>query len=440
MAALWSYNQFLSIPNGKRFTDREMMNNKNNLRINANRFLTDFAELGSIGATPEGGANRPSFSDAHILTLAWFRRYTEQAGLTFHCDQAGNFSARLSCGRADAPTLMIGSHLDSVYNGGRFDGALGVMSGLEALQSIKDAALRLPFNLEVIAFTDEEGTLVGMLGSKAVTGIYHAGLLEQGTVSKDIILAALEKGGIDAEQIGAARRDPHSIFGYLELHIEQGPRLQRQGCQIGVVTGIVGMCALRITYTGKANHAGTTGMHDRQDAGLGASSYNLAAHQMVLERFPGCVVTIGQMQYKPGGINIVPAQAIFSVDYRSIDPVQLNELEHALIELAGQQASAYHLTAQVEKTLRHEPALMDETFLQAIEKGANTLGLSNIRMPSGAGHDAQNMASICPSGMLFVPSQDGISHSPFERSSDADCVNGANVVLQAVLNLAANPQ
>jgi len=261
-------------------------------------------------------------------------------------------------------------------------------------------------------------------------------LLDQGTVDRDTILAALKKGGIDVQQIGSAGRDPKTLLGYLELHIEQGSRLYREQKQIGVVTGIVGMCALRITYTGKANHAGTTGLDDRQDAGLGASAYNLAARQMVLEKFPGCVVTVGKMHFTPGGVNIIPAEATFSVDYRSINLKQLDELENALIDLAGDQAKAYRLGVKVEKTLRHEPAMMDAGFRTAIEKSAQVLALSAISMPSGAGHDAQTMAAVCPSGMIFVPSQEGISHSPFERTPDTDCVNGANVLLQTVINLA----
>ncbi len=406
------------------------------LRINEKRFLEDFATLSHFGATPNGGVDRPSFSDAHLQTLAWFHQYAAGMGLTAHVDAAGNHSIRLNCAGENAPVLLMGSHLDSVFDGGRFDGALGVMCALEVLHTLKDAAISLPFNVEAASFTDEEGTLVGMLGSKALIGEYHPTLLEQGTVSKDLILAAFQKGGLDPETFVDAKRDPRSLYGYLELHIEQGTRLHREQIQIGVVSGIVGMCALRVIYTGKANHAGTTGMLHRQDAGLGASAYNLTARKMVLEKYPGCVVTVGKMRFLPGGVNIIPAQAEFSVDYRSIDRAQLDALEADLIQLAKTLAEEYGLGVQVERTLRHEPALMDERFRSAISASTRQLGLSAVEMPSGAGHDAQNMAVVCPCGMIFVPSQDGISHSPFERTADSDCVNGANVLLQTVLKLA----
>lgn len=406
------------------------------LKINEKRFLSDFAGLSKIGATPEGGVDRPSYSPAHLQALAWFKQYAAGMGLQAMVDPAGNHSIRLECAGPSAPVLLMGSHLDSVYDGGRFDGALGVMTALEVLHTLQDAGARLPFNVEAACFTDEEGTLVGMLGSKAVIGEYHPDLLDQGTVSREVILQAFQKGGLDVDAIGRAKRDPRSLYGYLELHIEQGERLYREQTDIGVVTGIVGMCAFRIVYTGKANHAGTTDMLHRQDAGLGASAYNLAARKMVLENYPGCVVTVGKTHFKPGGVNIIPAQAEFSVDYRSIDRTQLDALEADLIRLAHSLAEEYRLGVQIERTLRHEPALMDARFKTAILDSAQMLGLSAVEMPSGAGHDAQNMAVVCPCGMVFVPSVEGISHSPFERTTDQDCVNGANVMLQTVLKLA----
>ncbi len=413
-----------------------MMENASSLKINTGRFLSDFHALAQIGATAQGGVNRPSFSDAHLQARGWFKDEVLQAGLAFRCDEVGNHSAFLDCGSADAQTLLIGSHLDSVYQGGRFDGALGVMAALEVLRTLKETGIQLPFHLEAVDFTDEEGTLVGMLGSQALTGKFHAGVLEETIAGKAATLAALEKGGLHVERISEAARSPRSLCGYLELHIEQGSRLDAEGVQIGVVTGIVGMRAMRVTYTGRANHAGTTSMNARQDAGLGASALHMAAHQCVMEEFPECVLTVGQMSFKPGGVNIIPAEAVLSFDYRTIHLAELERLEKTLLILADEQAERFALEVRVEKTLAHAPALMDEGCQNAIVMAADVLGLSYVRMPSGAGHDAQNMAAICPSAMVFVPSVGGLSHCPQEYTPDEDCVNGANVLLQAVLALA----
>lgn len=408
----------------------------NKQTIDINRFLADFAELKQIGATPEGGVNRPAFSAAHLEARAWFRQKAEAAGLSIQVDPAGNHSAVLKCSKPGAPTLLIGSHLDSVYQGGAYDGALGVLSGLEALRTIKEMGKNLPFDLEVIDFSDEEGTLIGMLGSKALTGHFSEDMLAHGIAPQEKINEALDRGGLQPNQIAAARRDPNSILGYFELHIEQGPQLYNENVQIGVVTGIVGMRVLRVVFKGKANHAGTTAMDARQDAGLGASALNLSLRQRVLEDFPDCVATVGQMQFKPGGVNIVPEEAVLSIDFRSVNAGHLDRLENEINNLAKQQADAFGLAFSIERTLQHEPALMHPDYQDSIEAAADGLQLSHIRMPSGAGHDAQNMAAICPCGMIFVPSREGVSHSPFEFTSDADCVNGANTVLQSVLHLA----
>ena len=406
------------------------------LLINRSRFLADFSELSQIGATAEGGVNRPSFSDAHLQARAWFRQKALRAGLSFHIDPAGNHSALLTSTHPAAQTLLLGSHLDSVYNGGRYDGALGVLAALEVLRTIKDAGLQPSYHLEAVDFSDEEGTLVGMLGSKAFTGKCEPGMLEQSIAGKDAVEAALHKAGLTADLLSSAQRDPQSLAGYLELHIEQGARLHRAGVKVGVVSGIVGMGVLRVTFRGKANHAGTTFMHERQDAGLGACGLTLAAHALAIEQFPDSTVTVGQMSFSPGGVNIVPAEAVLSIDFRSAHPGRLAQLESALCRLASEQAARFLLSVDVEKTLEHAPAVMDSSFQGMILEASEGLKLSTMVIPSGAGHDAQNMAAVCPCGMIFVPSIDGVSHSPAEKTSDEDCVNGANVLLHSTLRIA----
>jgi N-carbamoyl-L-amino-acid hydrolase len=407
-----------------------------NLQINPHRLKQDFDALAHIGATQGGGVNRPALGEAHLAARAWFRQQSIKAGLEFHIDRAGNHSARLICGGAGAPTLLLGSHLDSVLDGGRFDGALGVIAALEVLRSVQAAGLRLAVNLEAIDFTDEEGTLVGLLGSAALAGMLHASDLEKPRGGRQALLDGLARAGLSKSGLLAARRDPASLAGYLELHIEQGPRLYKAGAAIGVVTAIVGICSYHLRFLGRADHAGTTPMEDRLDASQGASAFILAARQLVLERFPGCVVNVGAAQFAPGAFNIVPARAELSLELRSADPDEFACLETALLEKAQAAAVHYGLKLEVEFLNRHAPAQMSPGVQLAIHAAAEALGLSHISLPSGAGHDAQCLASLCPAGMIFVPSREGRSHSALEFTAWEDCLNGAEVLLGAALRIA----
>ena len=251
--------------------------------------------------------DRPALGEAHLAARAWLRQRIQADGLELRLDQAGNHLAFLGCGPQGAPTLLLGSHLDSVPDGGRYDGALGVLAALEALRTVREAGLALPVNLEAIDFTDEEGTLVGLLGSSALAGHLNAEDLLSPRGGREHLLAGLERAGLSEGGLLAARRDPSRLAGYLELHIEQGPRLLQAGVQIGVVTSIVGICSYRLAFTGRADHAGTTPMRDRLDAAQGAAAFTLAVRQMVLQDFPECVANVGMCRLLPGAFNIVPA-------------------------------------------------------------------------------------------------------------------------------------
>jgi N-carbamoyl-L-amino-acid hydrolase len=408
----------------------------NNLKINPQRFRADFDELCRIGATADGGIDRPALSQAHLQARHWFHQKIVEAGLEFHQDGAGNHSAFLRCGPPKAPVLLLGSHLDSVPNGGRYDGALGVLTALEALRCVQEAGLRLPVNLEAIDFTDEEGTMVSFLGSYALAGCLTMEDLLTPRGGRAAFEDGLQRARLSHESILSVRRDPSSLAGYLELHIEQGKRLELAGKPIGVVTGIPGIASYYLTFIGRADHAGTISMEERLDAALGASAFTLAVRRILIDQFPGCYANVGQVRYKPGAFNIVPERANLSLEFRSLDPVPFDRLEEQLLHCAQEEADRFGLGLKVEFLGKHEPVVMSLLAQTAINEAAAQLGLQTLALDSRAGHDAQIIAGLCPAGMIFVSSLGGASHSPQEFTAWEDCVNGANVLLQAALRMA----
>ena len=410
------------------------------LRVDAKRMLASFNELALIGATADGGVHRPALSESHLAARKWFREEVERSGLEFRMDGAGNHSAVLKTDGRDASsrdqTLLLGSHLDSVPNGGRFDGALGVIAALEVLKTIKENGIRLKVQLEAIDFTDEEGTLVGLLGSAALTGHLYPELLQNPRGGRENLLEGMRRAGLSDESMSGAARPKESIAGYLELHIEQGKRLERAGLNIGIVSAIVGISSYRLSFLGRADHAGSTTMHDRLDASLGASAFTLAARELVMKDFPNCVVNVGKMEFMPGAFNIVPAQVDVSLEFRSADESEFDRLDAALLALAREQASGFGLELQADFRGRHKPTLMSDSVQRAFADSSTALGLTHTSLVSGAGHDGQSFNGICPMGMIFVPSVNGTSHSPHEFTKWDDCVNGANVLLQTALRLA----
>lgn len=406
------------------------------LRVDETRFRQNFEALAAIGATPEGGVHRPSLSQTHLEARNWFRKRVESLGLRFRVDGAGNHSACLDCGPPGAPTLLLGSHLDSVPNGGRFDGTLGVLAALECLCVVLQAGLRLPVNLEAIDFTDEEGTLVGLLGSSALAGALKAEHLKNPRGGRDIFEDGLRRAGLTEAGLLAAGRPTESLAGYLELHIEQGKRLVAAGAHIGIVESIIGIGSYAMTFLGRADHAGTTPMEERRDALQGASAFVTSSRQLVLEEFPGSLANVGRVLVEPGAYNIVPERVQLGLEFRSSDEGGFLALEAALLERARQDAARFNLTLEVQELMRHKPAPMHERARAAIADSARYLGLNHVSLISTAGHDAQSLAPICRAGMLFVPSEGGASHSAREFTSWEDCTNGANVLLHAVLRLA----
>ena len=410
------------------------------LRVDSDRMRADFDALAEIGATRDGGVERTTFSEAHLAARDWFLERARDAGLDARVDLAANHSAVLTAIDPNARTLLLGSHLDSVDRGGRYDGALGVISALEVVRVVKDADLELPVALEAIDFTDEEGTLVGTLGSSALAGRLSPELLAAPRGGRDVLVTEFERMGLTEAGMLAARRDPATLAGYLELHIEQGPVLERASTHIGVVTGITGASSFQVVFDGDARHAGTTPMDARRDAAVGAAAFVLGVRETVIRDFCGCVATVGSIVTEPGSFNVVPGRANLRLECRSLDAFELDALELALIAQAHSAAREFGLDVNVERVGRWDPVPTDSSVRTAFTRAAADIGLTTLELPSGAGHDAQSFAGIIPSGMVFVPSVGGISHDPSEHTAWEDCVNGANVLLGATVQLARSSQ
>ncbi len=410
------------------------------LTINAQRLLDDLADLSRIGETPEGGVNRPAFSPANQEARAWFQAQAEAAGLHFRRDGAGNLSAALPSATPSARTLLCGSHLDSVPHGGRFDGALGVLAALEALRTVKEAGLALPVHLEAISFTDEEGAHLSLLGSRAFTGHLPPAELAHPHSQPGQFAAGLGRAGLTVDSILTAFRDPASLAGFVELHIEQGKRLEEAEAALGVVTSVVGIRSFWLNFRGEAAHAGTCPVGDRQDALRGAAEFILWAQQMVIDRFQPGTMNCGIIRTAPGAFNIVPGRVKLALEFRHASQEHLDAMETTLLGLAHDAAQVHGLRLDITPLGGVEPAQFDEGVVGAIEAAADRLDLSHMRLVSFAGHDAQSLSQVTPAAMIFVPSVNGVSHNPLEHTRDEDVINGANALLHALLILAERTQ
>jgi len=405
------------------------------LRINLPRLQNDLEQLGNIGTTPDGGVWRSSFSDADMEARGWYIQRIETAGLQHWTDAAGNIYARIGEG---SPAVVAGSHLDSVPNGGRFDGALGVLAAFECLRCLKEQGMQTKLPIEAVAFTDEEGRFGGFVGSFAVIGTLS---YEEAQRRRDLrgmpLVDAMRQVGLDPTRIAEARRQPKDIKAYIELHIEQGPILESLSVPIGVVQGIVAGSRTWITFRGRADHAGTTPMTMRKDALLGAAEFSLRARELVLTEGSGTSVgTIGALELKPGGSNIVPESAFLTLDLRDISWDVLQHLLERVRILAEEIAEKWGLEVSVERMRTSEPAQMSPHLQAVIDQVARDLGHKTHWMNSGAGHDAQVLAKITEAGMIFVPSRQGRSHSPAEFTDWGHIENGANVLLNTLTRLA----
>jgi N-carbamoyl-L-amino-acid hydrolase len=394
--------------------------------------LSALAEIGAIGG---GGCARLALTDddrlGRDLVVSWMR----DLDLRVDIDEIGNVVGTWPPESTDPP-VMTGSHIDTVATGGRFDGTLGVLAGLEVLETVITSGVELGRPLAVAFFTDEEGSRFApdMLGSLVFAGGMP---LEDGLAVLAIDGAVL---GEELLRIGYAgpqpcpARPPHA---YVELHIEQGPVLEAEGVTIGAVTGVQGISWTEVTITGQSNHAGTTPMSMRHDAGYAAAEIAAFARRLATELGPPHVATVGRIELHPNLVNVVAARATLTVDLRNTDDALVAESEQRLFAFCAELAEREGVTIEHRSLARFAPVDFDEKVIALVEDIAQARGLSTKRMPSGAGHDAQMLARVCPSGMVFVPSVRGISHNPAELTADVDLEAGANVLLHVMLRLAA---
>ncbi|RUW09884.1 Zn-dependent hydrolase [Mesorhizobium sp. M1A.F.Ca.IN.020.03.1.1] len=408
------------------------------MTINADRLLGRIAELGSLGRDAQGRLVRVAASDMDKLGRDRLVGWLEEAELDVAIDRMGNiFGIWQGDAEAGQEAVMLGSHIDTVIDAGIYDGCYGVLAGLEAIETLKEAGFAPARPLVVAAFTNEEGVRYSpdMMGSL----VFAAGRdIEEALASIGTDGSVLGK---ELERIGYAGRHqpgflkPHV---YVELHVEQGPVLEREGIAIGAVENLQGISWQRITIDGVANHAGTTPMSMRQDAGVAAARViSFLADRASASPTP-TVATVGTIAFEPNAINVIPSRAIFTIDLRDPNEMHLREAEAALAAFLDDLAASAGVTIHAESLARFEPVTFDAGIVSLIEDGARAAGLSCRRMTSGAGHDAQMIARIAPSAMIFVPSRGGISHSPDEFTAADELVAGANVLLGVAARLAAD--
>jgi len=406
-----------------------------NLRIDGERLRRDLEDLGRIGRDENGGVSRPSFSPADLEARAWLRKKIEEAGLCYRQDGAGNQFGRLECA---GKTVMAGSHIDTVPNGGMFDGAAGVLAALEAARRILEEKVPLKKALEIASFTDEEGNLVGdFLGSRAFMGLLDENEVRNGRTSFGVPFRdVLKSTAFTVEGILAAGKDRPALEAYVELHIEQGPVLEDEGVPIGVVERIAGKHYRRCAFVGESGHAGTTPLELRHDAFLGLADLALRATQLVATKHYGSVLTVGKAALHPGSFSVIPGRADFTLEFRSASPESMAAIERDVFALAEDIAATRGLAFVSKVVDKTAPVTVAPRLTALIEEECRSLGYPSMRLTSGAGHDAQILAGACDSGMIFIPSPDGVSHAPGERVDWDDLEKGANLLLRTLARLA----
>ncbi|UCE43202.1 MAG: Zn-dependent hydrolase [Candidatus Aminicenantes bacterium] len=404
------------------------------IRINLDRLIKDIEELGLVGRDSKGGISRPSLSAADLEAREWLKDRISDAGLQLRQDGAGNIFGRLE---GTGKTIMAGSHIDTVINGGMFDGSIGVLSALECLRRIQEEGVERIKPLEVAAFTDEEGNLVGdYLGSRSFIAPPSRELLETGKTQFGIPFADILKNTeFSIESIIEAHKQRPDIETFLEIHIEQGPVLETENKQIGIVEVIAGKKYWVCQFLGEASHGGTTPFELRHDALLGLADFALKSTQYVATHHYGSMLTIGRVQVHPGAFSIVPGEVDFSLDFRSTSKQTLEDLEKTLVSLANDVASTRGLQFSSRVVDQVNPVFIPETITNLMKDECDRLGYESVMLPSGAGHDAQIVASVADIGMIFIPCEDGISHSPKEKIKWEDLDRGANLLLQMLVKL-----
>jgi beta-ureidopropionase / N-carbamoyl-L-amino-acid hydrolase len=415
-----------------------MRTTTHNLRVDGSRLWSTILETATFGATPAGGLNRLTLSPEDGQVRDWFREACVAAGLEVGVDALGTQFALRRGRDMSRPPVACGSHLDTQPTGGRFDGILGTLAGLEVMRALNDAGIETEAPLLVINWTNEEGSRYApaMMASAAYAGEF----------TTEDILSRRDAAGISVgealDAIGYRGTEPvgaRKIGRFVELHIEQGPILEAEGKTIGVVEGGQGIAWFDGTILGFESHAGTTPMPRRRDALLGLAEIALAVEDVAKAHGPSAVATIGEAVIGAPSRNVVPGQVRFTLDLRDPRSAILDAAEAALRARIDEIAERRRLTVALTRIWRKEPVPFDPAIVDSVEAAAGALGLSHRRMVSGAGHDACNLAGQVPTAMIFVPCRDGVSHNESESATQSDCTAGANVLLHTLLALANAP-
>jgi len=399
------------------------------LRVNGARLNGWLARFDAIGRTP-GGINRVAYSEADLAGRAFTLELFREAGLAPRVDAAGNIQARVEGTDRALRPILIGSHVDSVTDGGNYDGPVGSFAAIEVARTLREQRVRLRHPLDVVVWSNEEG---GTIGSKCAIGEITPPDLDKVARSGKTIREGIALVGGDVARLGEVVMRKGDVACYIELHIEQGGLLEKAGVQIGVVEGIVGLRWFEVTVTGFANHAGATPMDQRHDALLAAARFTVAVNEAVTGEPGRQVATVGRLSVTPNTTNVIPGQVVLTVDLRDLDMGKIERFTQRFEQLGREIGAASGTTFAFKRLVESAPAMADARVMGWIDASAASLGLTRQRMPSGAGHDAQEIARIAPMGMIFVPSVGGISHSPRELTRPEDVARGADVLLNAVL-------
>lgn len=408
------------------------------MKVNVDRVMSRLEELYQCGAQEDGTFTRMAFSQEDVKGRTLFMNYFKELGITSRVDEAGNIIARLEGSDPKLPAILMGSHLDTVPDGGRFDGAVGCVSALGVCEALVQSNTRTRHPIEVIVFTDEEGFRFGngLLGSSAICGI------DPHISETDLDLYGHPRGevmrsyGIQVSQVGLAKRDPREVHCFLELHVEQGATLDKTNTSVGVVSSIAGVSRFEIVIQGQANHSGSTAMVDRKDALVAAADFI----RQVPEVAASCgnqftVATVGTIKVTPNSVNVIPGTCTFSLEFRDQDNGVMASMESSFKKLLQTVCEKYGTVAECKPVSYHAPAPMSPWVRDTVEQSVKELGYDYQILPSGAFHDALIMTSTFPTGMIFIPSVGGISHSRYEVTNKEDIERGCNVLLQTVQNI-----
>ncbi|XWN31492.1 MAG: Zn-dependent hydrolase [Devosia sp.] len=392
--------------------------------------------VNAFGVDPSGGWSRVGFSDADMAARRWLRDHMRTLDFDAHIDAIGNVIGRW--GGQDTPTLMVGSHTDTVARGGAFDGVFGVAAAIAAVVALREAGFRPRCSIEMVSFADEEGRFGGMLGSQSLSGQVTREWIDQACDTDGVrLVEAMGVQGLDAYAALRLVRAPGSVLAYLEAHVEQGPVLEGAGVSVGIAPSITGVCVTRTRMRGQANHSGTTPMDRRQDA-LAAAANAIASIPRAIAAVgePDARATVGKLDVTPNTAHTIPGTVEFTAVLRDADADVMRVLERELAALNHAAAKGHGVECHIERLSWLDPVRLDPALVESAAAAAAAEGVAHLTVPSGAGHDAQSMQSLCPSALLFAPSFGGVSHAPDEHTDHASMVTVTAVLHRMIATLA----